>query len=278
METRTRRVIINKGHFTRILPRQALDAFKVFWRASRLGTVATAAALVFSTAFAVSTKASCGVPTTPGLGVVLPESLGGTLAAAGKERPTINIVINRYAQVSDRTLGEAEAATTRVLSIAGIETRWRQSRESEADSNLGPNCCRLEKGATVFLLIIPRAMAAHLASGATSLGSAILPGAGKKGDMAYIFYHRVEELAATEEVSAAQVLGDAMAHEIGHLLLNSNTHTDVGIMQAEWHNEQMELLRNGRLLFTDIQARQMRAGVLAGQTETGILQSETTRN
>jgi len=37
METRTRRVIINKGHFTRILSRQALHAFKVFWGASRQG-------------------------------------------------------------------------------------------------------------------------------------------------------------------------------------------------------------------------------------------------
>ena len=39
METRTSRVIINKGHFTRILSRQALHAFKVFWGASRPGIV-----------------------------------------------------------------------------------------------------------------------------------------------------------------------------------------------------------------------------------------------
>jgi hypothetical protein len=121
-------------------------------------------------------------------------------------------------------------------------------------------------------------MAAHWASGTTSLGLAILPGAGKKGDMAYIFYHRVEELAATEEASPAQILGHAMAHEIGHLLLNSNRHSDVGIMEAEWHSEQIEWLRNGRLLFTLPQARQMRAAVLVRQRETGILQAETTPN
>jgi hypothetical protein len=202
---------------------------------------------------------------------------GGNLAAAGKELPTINVVTNDYARVSTRTLQEAQEVATRVLSIAGIETRWHQCRESEADSNLGPNPGRLETAATVFLLIIPRAMAAHWASGTTSLGLAILPGAGKKGDLAYIFYHRVEELAATEDASAAQILGHAMAHEIGHLLLNSNRHSDVGIMQAEWRSEQMESLCSGRLLFTDIQARQMRAGVLVRQTKTGILQAQTTR-
>jgi hypothetical protein len=39
METRTRRVIINKEHFTRILSRQALHAFKVFGGARRPGIV-----------------------------------------------------------------------------------------------------------------------------------------------------------------------------------------------------------------------------------------------
>ena len=200
----------------------------------------------------------------------------GTVAAASKERPIINIVTSSYAQISDRTLEEAEAAATRVLSIADIETRWRQCQGSEARSNAGPTPCRFETGATLFLLIIPRAMAAHWASRTTSLGLAIIPGRGKKGDMAYVFYHRVEELAATGEASAGEILGHAMAHEVGHLLLNSNTHSDVGIMQPEWRDGQMGLLRSGRLLFTDIQARHMRAAVVVSERETGIVQAENT--
>jgi hypothetical protein len=121
-------------------------------------------------------------------------------------------------------------------------------------------------------------MAAHWASGTTSLGLAIFPGLGKKGDTAYIFYHRVEELAATEQALPAQILGHALAHEIGHLLLDSNRHSDVGVMQAEWRSEQMELLSSGRFLFTGSQSRQMRAAVLMRQTETGALQAETTRH
>jgi hypothetical protein len=88
MENRTKRVIMNKEPFTRILSSEVLHAFKVFWGASRPGIVVGIAALVFSTAFAVSTKASCGISTTPGLGVVLPESLFDGQAAMHESSET----------------------------------------------------------------------------------------------------------------------------------------------------------------------------------------------
>jgi hypothetical protein len=203
--------------------------------------------------------------------------VGESLIAADKERPTIHIFTYNCARFSNATLEEAEAVAARVLFIAGIETRWSQCRESEADSNAGPNPCRLEGGQGIYLLLIPRAMPAHWASGKTSLGFSIIPGGGKKGDTAYVFPHRVEEIAAAGRVSASQVLGHAMAHEIGHLLLNSNEHSDVGIMQADWCYEQTELLRNGRLWFTSAQSRRMRAEVLARQKASGLVQAGTAR-
>jgi hypothetical protein len=52
-----------------------MHAFKVFWGASRPKlALAVVVALALSTVFAVSTKASCGLPTTSGLGVALPQS------------------------------------------------------------------------------------------------------------------------------------------------------------------------------------------------------------
>jgi hypothetical protein len=175
------------------------------------------------------------------------------LAAASKERPTIHVDIYNYAEFSNATLEEAEGVATRVLLIAGIETSWYQYRKGEADSNAKPDPSRFESGPRIYLLLVPRTMAARWALGKTCLGRSIIPGDGTKGVRAYVFYHRVEELAATEEASAAQILGHAMAHEIGHLLLNSNKHSDTGIMQALWRNEQMELLRSRLLLFTRAQ-------------------------
>ena len=199
---------------------------------------------------------------------------GKYLNAKDKQRPTIDVFTSNYAQVSDRTLEEAEAVATRVLSIAGINTTWHRSGENEGDSKVGQNPSRPEARPGVFLLIIPRTMAAHWALGVADVGFTILPGAGKTGTMAYIFYHRVEELAATGDASASQILGHAIVHEIGHLLLNTPRHSGAGIMQADWQFEQMQLLRRGWLLFTAAQARQLRAAVLERRREVGILQAE----
>jgi hypothetical protein len=48
--------------------------------------------------------------------------------------------------------------------------------------------------------------------------------------MAYIFYPRVETMAADGDASLADILGHAMAHEIGHLLLGPSQ-PPVGIMR-----------------------------------------------
>ena len=56
MENPTRRLIMNKGYFRRILSSQVLHAFRVFWGASRPGTVAAVVVLAFSAAFAVSAQ------------------------------------------------------------------------------------------------------------------------------------------------------------------------------------------------------------------------------
>jgi hypothetical protein len=50
-----------------------------------------------------------------------------------------------------------------------------------------------------------------------------------------------------------------MAHEIGHLLLDSNSHSGAGIVQPHWDPEQMRLLLMGALLFVPEQSKLMRA-------------------
>jgi hypothetical protein len=45
------------------------------------------------------------------------------------------------------------------------------------------------------------------------------------------------------------VLGDAMAHELGHLLLGVSSHAPRGVMKAEWHSEELEQAAQGTLIF-----------------------------
>ena len=63
-----------------------------------------------------------------------------------------------------------------------------------------------------------------------------------------IFYHRVEELSARRHTSRALLLGHLIAHEIGHLLLGSNSHSRSGIMHVPWNRSQVERASLGTLL------------------------------
>ena len=54
------------------------------------------------------------------------------------------------------------------------------------------------------------------------------------------------------------ILGCVMAHELGHLLLGSNSHSDRGIMLSRWEVNQVRHLMMGALLFTPEQSKLMR--------------------
>jgi hypothetical protein len=103
--------------------------------------------------------------------------------------------------------------------------------------------------------------------GDTVLGVAFL--SDDEGTFADVFFDPFRRLRAdrTREIPAS-VLGHVMTHEIGHLLLGSNAHSHLGIMQARWHRDQLRSIAVGGLLFTPGQAAQMRARVSSLKTPT----------
>lgn len=88
---------------------------------------------------------------------------------------------------------------------------------------------------------------------------------GRFGYIAGVFPYRVEELAeeGTLRIEVpndfrAVILGHLMAHEIGHLLLGSESHSSKGIMRARWQREDLEAAVQGKLGFTPEQREKMR--------------------
>ena len=89
-----------------------------------------------------------------------------------------------------------------------------------------------------------------------------------RGRLVYILYDRVETVARNADADVATVLGHAMAHEIGHLLLPAG-HSLSGLMGADWDANDLRQAEGGRLLFTPDQAALIRAR-LAGAREAPI--------
>ena len=97
----------------------------------------------------------------------------------------------------------------------------------------------------------------------TTLGEALACEPGAEMCIAQVFLDRVIERTAVGALSLEQVLGHAMAHEVGHLLLGSNSHSLRGLMRGKWSPEDLQRAAKGDLLFTPEQAKRMRGNVIA---------------
>jgi len=78
-----------------------------------------------------------------------------------------------------------------------------------------------------------------------------------------VFFDQALALHADSNVGLADILGNVVAHELGHLLLGSNSHAVAGIMRVRWQGEELRRLARGGLLFTPEQGERMRGKLKA---------------
>jgi hypothetical protein len=81
---------------------------------------------------------------------------------------------------------------------------------------------------------------------------------------ATVFMNRVDRLADVAQYSRNAVLGRAIAHEIGHLILGSNSHSETGLMREVWTVEQLVKNRPQDWQFSPAQTAELRSAWLTG--------------
>jgi hypothetical protein len=112
----------------------------------------------------------------------------------------------------------------------------------------------------------------------------IAPGGGTDRKQTYVFYAKVEALALHPcnrdfagpqyyNVTKGLILGHAIAHEIGHILLNLDIHSANGIMRGSWNTEDLLDAASGRLVFSKQQSEVIRAEVARRMSQQERLQT-----
>ncbi len=135
--------------------------------------------------------------------------------------------------------------------LAGLRPAGRVGASAPTWSEL--DCASFEWPTRLAVRIVPRS--AHATSEVFGVAFLSAEGTGCYSD---IFYDRATKLHADWNVGLSDLLGNVMAHELGHLLLGSNSHSRAGIMRAHWQGEELNLLSRGNLWFTREQGEQMR--------------------
>ncbi len=185
----------------------------------------------------------------------------GKTGEGNKPSSIITIRIYNLAQVPATILAEAEKEGTRIFCDAGIKIVWLECPLVSPEITRLQGCQPSLSPKYLNLRIIPRFDASFAGFSNTTLGFA-LP-ANEGGVHASIFYHRIELIAQTGMASQSQVLGHAIAHEVGHLLLGSNSHSPAGLMSARWNRQDLHRVTLDILRFTPKQAELMRFDLAA---------------
>jgi hypothetical protein len=164
---------------------------------------------------------------------------------------------NTFTTVSIQ-LDMVQAIAREVFGRAGIDARWRECRtalrrhDDPCGDVLGPN------EVIVRVVATPRDLGR-----AAVLGDSYVEPASRGGVLATVFADRVHWTAARSGGDPAVLLGRAVAHEVGHLLVGTARHSRRGLMRAWWTDAELRRDREADWLFSQRQVLRIRQTLAA---------------
>ena len=182
-----------------------------------------------------------------------------SMLAAAAAALTITVrVYDLYGLPADQK-AKALALAAATLAEANVTANWIDCSR-DAQGVAPPACVEvLQQGELVLRIMDRTDRGSHI------LGTAIVQ---KDADgpsvIASVYAASVAERSAKSGVPIVTIMGRVTAHEIGHLLLGTNSHTKAGIMRAAWDVKQPHLYD---WRFTSADAAKIRSRLLASRSE-----------
>ena len=187
--------------------------------------------------------------------------LNPCLGAKGSPPPAeLTISVYNDANVPANAMASAEATAARIFRSARLKIHWALCTSS---ANFTPDTAACEEVAFPSHLHVRILSRSRNLTGST-FGLSYLSAAGI-GCYADIFFVPISELHARSGQEVGPILGHVLAHEVAHLLLGTNSHSDAGIMRAQWQRKELLWVDKSELLFTQEQSQVMRRRLLTAR-------------
>jgi hypothetical protein len=191
-------------------------------------------------------------------------------ASSPGQKLSFTVYVRNHASIESKTLRRAENVASRIFQNAGVVSHWVDAAEATAFS-----VQEQRSPLNLWVTILPSGMADrfHVVDGTAGLAI----GEGPDRRLAYIFYDRVLEMQASVgdyglgPTGASDFLGNVMAHEVGHILLDLPGHSPTGIMQEKWDLAARHEIIRGHLQFTDGQRKLIQMDVGRRTRQAGAL-------
>ena len=194
------------------------------------------------------------IPVSTSVAGVVFALLAGACTTSAAQELTITVRVYNYSQTPSAVQAEAEREAGRILTDAGLKIVWVHCPIGPISMPQNP-CPEPIEAADIRLPIL--SVPARNVLQDTVFGFAIAPA------LATVYAESAFRFAKDDEgkYEAPTILGCAIAHEIGHLLLGSNKHSVSGVMCARWEHKHVRQTLMGALLFSPGEAQRMQAEV-----------------
>jgi hypothetical protein len=188
-------------------------------------------------------------------------------AGASTFEATVAVRTYDYSNISGETLASARTEAGQIFRGARIEVKWIDC-SVPGKMNGAPCTEPLVPGRDLMLRLVDRTPASIAeAQRVLALGESMVDVEERGGVLMTLDLFRVTTVAARANTGVALLLGRAIAHEIGHLLLGSAEHPRLGLMRALWSHDELRGLKPANWSFSSREAAQMRQ-TLRGRSRT----------
>jgi Zn-dependent protease with chaperone function len=152
-------------------------------------------------------------------------------------RPRIDVMVyvKNSKVVPHRTSREARATASWMYARIGVHLAWQDDEPRTPDTFTSPMIIEVQFNVGTPRKVHPGALA--YASPIAKRGSVI------------VLWDRIREESGLRELEGA-ILAHVLAHEIGHVLQGSARHSDIGVMKAQWDEQDFEAMERTPLRFT----------------------------
>jgi hypothetical protein len=174
----------------------------------------------------------------------------------------ITIRIHNYAQVESGVLVDAKRTTDDILRVAGVEVVWLECSGNQITAT-EPRCETPMGPTDLTLNLLPQSMSRRFHLGGDAFGVALEDAEGGLGFDAWIFCDLVKDAAAQRQHTPSVLLGTVIAHELGHLLLSTNSHSAFGLMRANWSGKELLAVEHRAMYFNSSESKRIQQALMS---------------
>jgi hypothetical protein len=161
------------------------------------------------------------------------------LLAEHRPSPGLAVRIYNNVGIAPHELRVATLEAESILQAAGVTVSFMECWHRDAEPAMASDTCRQPLSANALTLRLPAAASTPKGK-IVSMGYSLVQLNDRAPFLATVYSDLVGSVARNANIDPLPLLGRAIAHEIGHLLLNTTSHANAGLMREKWTRTELQ--------------------------------------